>query len=808
MNSLPLRNVVLLFTFVAFLFSALASAQWNETVLYNFPSGTDGTFPTSALVSDPLENLYGTTPSGGSSNSGTVFRLSPKTGGGWTESIIYSFSGSNGEYPDSALTCDSAGNLYGTAGSGGMFGYGVVYELSPDGDTWNETVLYSFTGETDGGDPVDGVIFDSSGNLYGTALSGGTLGAYCDQGCGTVYKLVPGLSGWSQSVLYTFGGYPNDGAFPHGPLIFDAAGNLYSTTNQGGTYDSQGTAFELSPGSSGGWNETILTMFGRTDNYGGIFPQSGMVFGPGGNLYGTAAGGDIYDGGVVYELSQFAGSWNELPIYTFPFGFKAGKDGGFPVAGLLYRGGVFYGTTTKGGDYNDGIVFKLIKEQDSDRQWKETVLYSFDHASNNGFSPAAGLISDSGGNLYGTASNGGVNGFGTAFKLDADRRYAETVMHSFSGDPGGRDPQAGLASDSAGNLYGTASGGGAHNYGTVFRLVRGSDGWTQNVLHSFKGGTDGANPEGPVVADNAGNLYGTTTYGGTTGKCEGNGCGTLYELSKSESAWKETLLHIFTGTPDGLFPYSGLTFDSDGNLYGTTYQGGAFGFGTVFELSPSAGGWIETILYSFTGGTDGSRPYGSMTFDSYGNLYGTTSLGGVADAGVVFELKPAVGGGWSESVIYTFPSGWVNGAYPHGGVVFDSVGNLYGTTYGGGDSLSYCELGCGAVFELVPTSGGVWQENIVFSFNGSTTGGNPGGNLTFDSAGNLYGLAEIAFELSPSGGSTWNETILDNFGGSGGNHSGGYYASGNLIFDNAGNLYGTTELGGSVDLGVVFELSP
>jgi uncharacterized repeat protein (TIGR03803 family) len=794
----------LLFLFLCILtINGLCWAQWTETVLDPFPAGTDGTYPASSLVSDARGYFYGTTPEGGVSNMGTVFELSPKSGGGWTETIIHSFSGPDGDGPDAGLVRDSAGNLYGTTIAGGPSlcfgeGCGVVFELSPVSGEWVETVLYYFTGQTDGGYPESQLIFDAAGNLYGTTAYGGSLSDCNGYGCGTVFELSPSSGGWSENVLYSFQGYSSDGSNPTSPLLFDGAGNLYGTTSQGGSED-EGTVFELSPSLSGAWNETILHTF--TDTYfgnDGAYPAAGVIFGPGGSLFGTTTQGDQNRGGIVYELTNFAGAWEERVVYRFSARFHEG-GGGYPNGSLLSRGGALYGTSESGGSYKYGSVFKLAKI--TDRTWSFTVLHSFSRGGEGGYNPSASLISDADGNFYSVTPHGGVNGYGTAFKLTAASDYAETVMHSFSGDPSGAEPQSGLAFDSSGNLYGTTYEGGAHNLGTVFRLVPGSGGWTESVLHSFKGGTDGASPQAPVIAGADGNLYGTTPIGGAPGKCEGPGCGTLYKLSKSGTGWTETVVHSFTGTPDGVFPYAGLTFDSAGNLYGTTSEGGSSGRGTVFEFSPSGSGWVETILYAFNGVSDGGYPLASVTLDSAGDVFGTASGGYYSGRGVAFELTPSASG-WSMNIIHSFAGG-ADGGEPRAGLVFDSAGNLYGTTAEGGSSTT-CYEGCGTVFQLVPTTGGVWQKNIILNFDGTTSGSFPEGNLIFDSAGNLYGLAGFAFELSPSIGGTWMVTTLDTFS----SQDGGYGAYGNLIFDNSGNLYGTTEGGGSAELGVIFELSP
>ena len=271
----------------------------------------------------------------------------------------------------------------------------------------------------------------------------------------------------------------------------------------------------------------------------------------------------------------------------------------------------------------------------------------------------------------------------------------------------------------------------------------------EKVLHSFSGGADGTYPYGGLIFDAAGNLYGTTTSGGTSNT------GTVFELTPAAGGtWTEKVLHSFSGGTDGIHPYAGLIFDAAGNLYGTTDLGGAYGYGTVFELTPAAGGtWTEKVLHNFNnGGTDGTRPYARLTFDAAGNLYGTTYGGGAYNSyGTVFELTPAAGGTWTEKVLHSFGSG-TDGLIPYGGLIFDAAGNLYGTTaYGGTNDL-------GTVFELTPKAGGGWTEKVLYSFGDGTDGVSPLAGLIFDAAGNLYGTTQhggtynygTVFEIAPS----------------------------------------------------------
>jgi uncharacterized repeat protein (TIGR03803 family) len=355
------------------------------------------------------------------------------------------------------------------------------------------TLLHSFQGGTDGAQPQADLIRDADGNFYGTTEGGGPLK------CGTVFKLD---TTGAETLLYTFTGKPTDGSLPMASLLRDPAGNLYGTTFYGGASDF-GTAFKLDANGV----ETILHTFsGGTD---GANPGAGLVRDGGGNLYGTT----------------------------------------------------FYG-----GEFGFGTVYKL------DRNGVETVLHSFTGSPTDGQEPTAGLIGDGAGNFYGTTITGGVFNFGTVYKINATGK--ETVLYSFTGEPDAKFPWAGLVRDAAGNLYGTTLYGGASDLGTVYKLDTSG---TEAVVHSFTGHPDGRLPYARLLPDLAGNLYGTASQGGASRY------GTAFKL---DTVGKFTVLHSFAfGATDGTTPMGGLIRDPAGNLYGTTLQGGAFGVGTVFKLS-------------------------------------------------------------------------------------------------------------------------------------------------------------------------------------------------------------------------------
>jgi uncharacterized repeat protein (TIGR03803 family) len=359
----------------------------------------------------------------------------------------------------------------------------------------------------------------------------------------------------------------------------------------------------------------------------------------------------------------------------------------------------------------------------------------------------------------------------------------------------GSDLYAGLIMDSSGNLYGAAESGGAYGFGVVYELSRTTGGgWTETVLYNFKGGAeDGASPHATLMQDSAGNLYGTTVGGGLSATACRTGCGTVFMLTAA-SGWQESVLYRFTGGTDGAIPYAGVTMDSAGNLYGATISGGAYDEGAVYRLSPSlSGAWTQTVLYSFGGQPDGGAPYPTPVLDAAGNLYGTTNTGGGHNLGVVYMLAPQADGSYAEHVLHTFQGG-ADGANPLGaGLIFDQHGNLYGTTTLGGTA------NCGTAFALVPNGTGGWTEHLLHTFLGATQDGENPNGLTFDAHGNLYGTSTGGGTDNPGtifkmtyGSGGWQETVLYNFTAG----DTGAYPMSAPVLDSAGNIYGTTLWGG------------
>ena len=670
--------------------------------------------------------------------------------------MLHNFAGgSDGANPYAGVKVDSAGNLYGTTYRGGTANAGVVYKVSPAG---KETLLHTFTGGSDGGNPFAGVILDSSGNLYGTASTGGTANA------GVVYKLDPSIG--QETVLYNFTG-GSDGANPYGGVIGDGAGNLYGTTYGGGSLLS-GVVYELNASGV----ETVLHNFGGTTGYA---PTAGVVRDSVGNLYGTATT-------VVYKLTP-TGKYTEGAVYGCEFGGEVWAGVVLDAEGNLYgtTGVPTYGQCDGETPVPYGAVYKV------NAAGQLSVLYSFPGASNSGpdlasgpiagsSGPNAGVMLDAAGNLYGATAYGGLAGM--IYKLDTAGQ--ETTLYSFPGAPGGTRAFGAVIGDGEGILYGTTQGGGTANGGVLYKVDAAGK---ETALYNFADGVD------PFVArDSVGDFYGTAGNSAT-------GSSEVYKLS---AAGEYLVLYSFT---DGLGA-SGVVVGPGGDLYGVA-GGAAAPAGLVFELAPSG---QFTVLYSFTGGADGSLPNGGLILDSAGNIYGTTSEGGLG-AGVVYRLDPST---WQETVLYSFTGG-AGGGTPFAGVIPDAEGNLYGTAVNYGE-LANGNQGEGVVFELDAAG----NYTVLYTFTGGADGGGPEAGVVLDSAGNLYGTTNyggtpepeigcsrgcgVVYELDPS---TGQETVLHSF-----SWEDGASPEASVVRNAAGDLYGTCPDGGTSGSGVLYMIAP
>ena len=409
----------------------------------------------------------------------------------------------------------------------------VVLLVSAAWATAHEQVLYRFSGGRDGASPSSGLLLDTAGNLYGTASAGGDpndCSTYSIPGCGVVFELTPSAGGkWREHVLHAFHG-GTDGIGPSGNLVFDSTGNLFGTTFRGGNAncsDGCGTVFELSPSADGSWNESII------------------------------------------------------------YSFRNGSDGALP-AGLVFEGGNLYGVVTYDGG-SSGAIYELSPPQLKGEAWTERTLYSFTGIE---MQTNPQLLFDGKDTLFGSWYQlySCYPACGAVFELKrSGGDWQQASEYAFQGGGYGGEPMAGVVMDSQGNLYGTGAEGG-NNWGIAFELKRSGDNWTQIMTHNFcsrNNCADGSQPKAPLVFDQAGNLYGTAEGGGTG--CSYPGCGVVFELSRVGNRWTETVLYSFKGPPDGSSPVQGLTLDGKGNLFGTTPTGGMggdSGYGTVFEVTP------------------------------------------------------------------------------------------------------------------------------------------------------------------------------------------------------------------------------
>jgi uncharacterized repeat protein (TIGR03803 family) len=392
--------------------------------------------------------------------------------------------------------------------------------------------------------------------------------------------------------------------------------------------------------------------------------------------------------------------------------------------------------------------------------------------------------------------------FVVATSLTMATATTTTVIFSCEEDEG-EYADSDLETDDAGNIYGTTVLGGDFGSGTVFQLSPTANGWVHTVLYSFTGGADGGEPYKGVTIDRKGNLYGTAVTGGT-GSCEG-GCGVVYKLTKSKGMWTQTVVHAFTGGSDGSGPGARVTVSQDGTLYGMAPTGGVFGLGTIYKIRPiSHQGWSFSVLHAFTGGQDGATGSAGRMILRDGHLYGAVTAGGTYGSGIVFQLNPSGVGERDLKVLYSF-RGQPDGSFPYGAILFDGSGNIFGTTYYGGDN------GIGSVYKLSPQPVGEWSEQVIYSFQEGADGNSPISNLVFDMAGNLYGTTSegglgsgTIFKLSPVGAGKWMETVVHAFEGP---PDGGFAYNG-MVVDKLGNFYGATVHGGEEDDGCVYQFTP
>ncbi len=700
--------------------------QGQLTTLYSFSVpgsnsvNSDGAFPTTALTLGSDGNFYGATSLGGANGLGTLFVVTPE--GQLT--TLHSFAGlADGADPLAAMTLGQDGNFYGVCSWWGPRGGGTIFKLTPKGQF---TLLYAFTGGSDGGFP-SALTPGSDGNFYGTTRLGGAAS------CGTAFRIS--LQG-ALTTLYSFGG-ANSGTFPSA-LAPGRDGNFYGTTSNGGV-NGVGAVFMITPsgqyttlyscavGSAQGVNPWAALTLGRDGNFYGTtgsdgahgsgtifritskgqlttlcsFPKgsggktsAALVLGQNGNFYGTTRQGGRSGGGAVYEVTPQG-------RLTTLYGFVAGGAG--PSRLTSGHDGNYYGATSSGGTNGTGTIFQMTS------QGQVTVLYSFHALTGNktnadGAGGISALIQGNDGSFYGAAQYGGAHGTGTIFKVTSTGEL--TTLHSFSAvnsayeNSDGAFPSCALTLGEDGNFYGMTLAGGRYNEGTVFKITPQG---RFTTLHSFSAvnssyvNSDGGQPEAALTLGNDGNFYGTTVLGGQAGE------GTVFKITPQGSL---TTLYSFSAlnskheNSDGINPEAALALGKDGNFYGTTYGGGQANDGTVFKITPQGS---LTTLHSFSG-SDGSVPGADLTLGNDGNFYGTTEFGGFA-YGTIFRITPQ----GQLTTLYTFlgtPAEPTDGALPYA-LTLDPDGNFYGTA-GSATGPFY-----GTVFKITPQG----QFTALYSFN-------------------------------------------------------------------------------------------
>jgi uncharacterized repeat protein (TIGR03803 family) len=612
------------------------------TSLYSFTGGADGSNPRSALVLGRDGNFYGTAFAGGAAGLGTAFRITPR--GSFTLLHFFQSVGSDGSFPN-GLTLGNDGNFYGTTYWGGPAFGGTVFQMTPSGAL---TLLYSFSGTSDGGNPDTALTLAKDGNFYGTTVGVGF------RNFGTVFKIS---TAGALTTLYSFTG-GSDGAYVAAPLVQASDGNFYGISSLGGG-GADGTIFRMTPA---GALTTLHQFYGHgvSGNVPGPFANLGaLVQGSDGNFYGCVP--QLLnaflnpDDGAIFRLTA-TGTFTVLASFT-------ALHGEAPVGVVLGQGGNLFGSDFDGGIRNEGTLFRLtpqgslstivdfnggngmfptpmIQGRDGDlyggyegtsaipggvfrRTQTGKLVWQVLFHGTNGASPAAALFQANDGNFYGTTIAGGSSLSGTVFRLTPSG--ALTSLYSFSGGVDGAAPLAPLIQDSQGNLYGTTYLGGTSGSGTVFKITKTG---IFSSLYSFTGGPDGGSPQGLTLGDD-GNLYGVTLAGGD------NFAGTMFQITPDGVFTSLYSFSFFTG---GAIPSSALVKGVNGTFYGATFVGGTFGYGSLYCVTTTG---IPTTVYSFTGGADGGPPV-SLSPGPGGSLLGTTSGTAIntADPGTVFEFVP------------------------------------------------------------------------------------------------------------------------------------------------------------------------
>lgn len=666
----------------------------KDTVRINLGSGgNDGVYPFGSLVQASNGLMYGTTFEGGTYNDGVLFCFNPVTR---QDTVLLNFNGTNGNGPQCTLIQASDGLLYGTTQQGGSAGNGVFFSFNPV--TYKDSVIFSFTGPNGAG-PATSVVQATNGLLYGLTPAGGT------NGDGVLYSF--NIITRKDSVMLNLLN-ATTGSLPFGNLIQASDGFLYGMTTYGGT-NNQGTLFQFDPVTS---HDSIMLSFNGTN---GALPNGGLIEASNHWLYGMTNFGGGGNNGVVFGFNPVTS--DDTVVLTFNGGSNGwGAEGNVMQA----SNGLLYGMTYFGGTYNLGVMFSynIITGQDS-------VIVNFNGLGN---WPNAGSLPY--GNLI-QATNGG--------------------------------------------LYGLVYQGGATNHGVIFDYRVGEA--TDSTLHSFGGGGNTGN-----FIFHAGHLFGLTQYGGP------DDVGTMFRYNPKTG--QDTLLLNFNDT-NGALPQinNNVLLATDGNLYGSTVEGGTNNQGVLFRYNPVTG--KDTVLINFNNPVSGANPYGNVMQASNGMLYGTAVGGGTKDSGVIYRYNPIT---LKDTVIYNGTQN--NGGWIYGDLVQAPNGKLYGMTTEGG------AFGYGVIYDIDPVTNAYTKK---IDLDGTTLGGYPYGGMILAQDGMLYGMTYwggtsnngVLFQYNPT---TNKDSILVNF-----NYNNGQGPMGQLVQDTiSGLLFGTTPEGGNFNYGVLF----
>jgi uncharacterized repeat protein (TIGR03803 family) len=653
------------------------------TVLHTLISDTEGNNPKGALIQGADGRLYGTTSGGGFNNGGTIFAIATN-GTGFT--LLRSLSpATDGGYPMAGLIQGIDGRLYGTTELGGPQNGGSLFAIAANGTGF--TTLWWFTGGNEGVYPYAGVVQGADNRLYGMASAGGSNGG------GTIYAIE--ADGTGISVLHSFT-YATDGGDPQGGLIQGTDGRLYGMADGGGA-NSDGTIFAIATDGTG---FTVLRSLAVATD--GLASAGGLIQGRDGRLYGTGDSGGIDDNGTIFAVATDGTGFTVLRY------FFSATDGALPLAGLVQGADSrLYGTTSEGGANGAGAIFAIATDGTGFTVLRPLASSVF------GATPLAGLIQGTDGRLYGTTSTGGTNDEGTVFAIETGGT-GFTVLHSFTSETDGGDPSAGLVQGTDGRLYGANYDGGANGDGTIFAIAPDGTGFT--LLHTLVQATDGGGPIGGLVQGTDGRLYGTANLGGPIG------FGTIFAIAMDGTGF--TVLRSLSYASDGAFPEGTLIRGTDGRLYGTSFLGGLNGGGTVFAIAVDGTGF--SALYSFSFGSDGGLPAGSLLQGSDGRLYGTTEDGGSNGGGTIFAT--AIDGTGFAVLRSLAPA--TDGDNSRGGLIEGTDRRLYGATDGGGAN------GGGTVFAIAKDGTGF---TLLRSFSGPTNGPDEASGPIQGTDGRLYG---------------------------------------------------------------------